>query len=426
MLAHVRAMPGVDYWAVRVLKDRALRQAFRDFVDTEWARGTQRAQELRAFVETQAWWLDDYATFRAALHVSGGHDWRAWPGGLGSHDGEAVERLQREHHLEILYRKYLQWVAHSQWASARQRSAGVRMFGDFPFMVAADSADAWAHQHLFAFDRTVGAPPDAFSEDGQNWKLPAYRWEALRDLDYEWFRARARRMATLFDGFRVDHVVGLFRTWVFPLDDSPSHFTPADEPGQIAQGRAVLAAIQEAGAHVVAEDLGTIPSFVREALASLGIPGCKVLRWERHWLEPSRPFIDPVAYPPVSLATSGTHDTETLAQWWREAEPAERQSLLAIPSAASLVAAKHLTVDSPYSPDVRDLALELLYASGSRLLLLPVQDIFGWSDRVNVPGVVDATNWTWKLPKGVDGLRADPEARERQETLARWSREYGR
>jgi 4-alpha-glucanotransferase len=293
-------------------------------------------------------------------------------------------------------------------------------------MVAADSSDAWAQQDLFLFDRTVGAPPDAFSEDGQNWKLPAYRWDTIGERGYDWFRHRARRMADLFDGFRVDHVVGLFRTWVFPLDGSPSFFMPADEPSQTLQGRAVLEAIRGAGARVVAEDLGTIPDFVRSNLASMGIPGCKVLRWERHWLEAGQPFIDPLAYPPVSLATSGTHDTETMTEWWEVAEAGERRALLAIPSAASLVDSTALTPESPYAPGVRDLVLQLLYASASSLLLLPVQDVFGWRDRVNVPGLVDDKNWTWKLPVRADALEGDADACERQAALARWSGEYGR
>jgi 4-alpha-glucanotransferase len=247
-LAHVRAQPGVDYWVVRTLKERALRGAFRTFLEAEWVPGTPRAGELRAFIGDQSWWLDDYAIFRAAFHVSDGQDWRAWPADVRNRDASALARVRREHSREILYRQYLQWIAHTQWQRARRDAAGVRMFGDFPFMVSGDSADAWIHQHLFSFDGTVGAPPDAFSRDGQNWKLPVYRWDVLRARGYDWFFERARRTADLFDGFRVDHVVGLFRTWVFPHDGRKPYFTPAAEPAQAEQGAAVMAAIQSAGA----------------------------------------------------------------------------------------------------------------------------------------------------------------------------------
>ena len=426
MLAHVRAKPGVDYWAVRTIKDRALRQAFRHFLEQEWVRDTDRAAALKAFGARQAWWLDDYAVYRAALHATDGKDWQTWPDDLAAHAAGAVAQVRREHQQEVLYRTYLQWIADDQWQAARRAASGVRLFGDFPFMVAADSADAWAHQHLFSFDGTVGAPPDAFSLDGQNWGLPVYRWDALRARGYDWFLGRARRMADLFDGFRVDHVVGLFRTWVFPRDGGDPHFTPPDEPTQNAQGHDVLQVIQRAGAFVIAEDLGTIPDVVRQTLQTLGIPGYKVLRWERRWHEPGQPFDDPSQFPAVSLATSGTHDTETLAQWWDECGAVERARVLAMPSAAGLVRGGQLSPDSPFVPGIRDLLLELLIGAGSSLVIVPIQDLFGWTDRVNVPAVVDDRNWTWKLPWALEDLAGDPHARERQSTVARWVRQYGR
>jgi 4-alpha-glucanotransferase len=236
MLAHVRDRPGVDYWAVRTLKDRALRHCFGRFLDAEWVRDTPRALELRSFIHEQAWWLDDYALFRTVHHTLDGLDWRMWPEGIRRRDADSLARLRRESRTEILYRQYLQWMAHTQWCEARRQAQGIRVFGDFPFMGAGDSADTWAEQQLFSFDGTVGAPPDEFSKEGQNWKLPVYLWDVLRAQQYGWFQHRARRMTELFDGFRVDHVVGLFRTWVFPLDARRPYFTPADEPSQRAQG----------------------------------------------------------------------------------------------------------------------------------------------------------------------------------------------
>jgi 4-alpha-glucanotransferase len=293
-------------------------------------------------------------------------------------------------------------------------------------MVAGDSADAWAHQRLFSFDGTVGAPPDAFSADGQNWKLPVYRWDVLRGEGYSWFRERGRRMASLFDGYRVDHVVGLFRTWVFPGDGSPPHFVPSAEDDQRTQGEAVLRVLQQAGADVLAEDLGTIPAFVREILNGLGIPGFRVQRWERRWLEPGQPFIDPIDYPSMSLAASGTHDTETLTEWWETLDAGDRGRVLAIPSLQKLAPGQSLAPDEPFSPRIRDLLVESLFASGSDLVVVPIQDVFGWADRINVPAVVDEVNWTWALPWPVDSLDEQPDARERQAALRAWAERHGR
>jgi 4-alpha-glucanotransferase len=176
---------------------------------------------------------------------------------------------------------------------------------------------------------------------------------------------------------------------------------------------------------VVAEDLGTIPDFVRTALTALAIPGYKVLRWERRWLEADRPFITPASFPPISLATSGTHDTETLGEWWDELEGSDRAEVLKVcpPRRDS---ATELETGESFVPRVRDRILESLYASGSNLLVIPIQDVFGWTDRINVPAVVDDKNWTWKLPWPVDSFANHPEALERQQTLMQWAREHGR
>jgi 4-alpha-glucanotransferase len=426
LLDHARASRAVDYWSVRTLKDRALRSAFRRFLRHEWAGDSERARRLRAFANGQAWWLDDYALFRAALHLTGGQAWTDWPAGMRDREKAAVAAFGRESGQEVLFRQYLQWIAHEQWHRARQQSPGLLVSGDFPFGVAADSADVWANQGLFSFDGSVGAPPDAFSEDGQNWQLPVYRWDVMREHGYAWFGARARRAADLFDLFRVDHVVGLFRSWIFPRDGRAAHFDPPDESAQIAQGEAVLRTVMDAGAGVIAEDLGTIPDFVRETLGALGLPGYRVMRWERFWEEPGQPFINPAEYPPRSVATTGTHDTDTLAAWWQRADDAERQSVLTVTATAWRDQQAPSGAGGTLPTAVRDALLEALFASGSSLLTLPVQDVFGWADRINVPGLIDDRNWTWRLPWPVDTLDAEPEAAERQQALRRWSERHAR
>ena len=292
--------------------------------------------------------------------------------------------------------------------------------------MAADSADVWANQHLFSFDGSVGAPPDAFSEDGQNWQLPVYRWDVMRDEGYAWFGARARRASDLFDLFRVDHVVGLFRSWIFPRDGRAPYFDPPDEAAQIAQGEAVLKAVVRAGAGVIAEDLGTIPDFVRATLGAMGLPGYRVLRWERYWNEPGQPLINPAEYPRRSVATTGTHDTETLAVWWQDADDAERHAALTVAATAWRGQPPPAGAGGALPPAVRDALVEALFASGSDLLTLPIQDVFGWPDRINTPGLIDERNWTWRLPWPVDRLDAQPEAAERQQALRRWSERHGR
>jgi 4-alpha-glucanotransferase len=426
LLDHARSGGSVDYWSVRTLKDRALRSAFRRFLRHEWTGESERAGQLRAFIRDEAWWLDDYALYRAAQHAAGGQAWTTWPDAFRSREPVAMAAFRQESGREILFRQYLQWIAHEQWAQARRRSPGLRVSGDFPFGVAVDSADVWSNQDLFSFDGSVGAPPDAFSKDGQNWQLPMYRWDVMRERGYAWFGARARRAAELFHLFRVDHVVGLFRSWVFPRDGSAPHFVPAGEAAQNAQGEAVLRAIMRGGAGVIAEDLGTIPQFVRHTLGELGLPGYRVMRWERFWDEPGQPFVNPAEYPASSVATTGTHDTETLAIWWTGADRDERQAALTVAATAWRDQQPPEIGGDTLPPAVRDALLETMFASGSDLLTLPIQDVFGWPDRINVPALIDDSNWTWRLPWPVDELAAQPEAAERQRTLRCWSERHAR
>src|SRR5262249_47670045 len=156
-----------------------------------------------------------------------------------------------------------------------------------PFLVAADSADIWSRAGEFRLDLSVGVPPDAFSEDGQDWGLPVFRWDVIAQGGFTWMRARGRRAAELYRHFRVDHVVGLYRTFYRlsekPIATGPGKFTPEHEPDQIRLGETLLQLLDGrhdgAAGRVIAEDLGTVPDFVRASLTRLGIPGYPLLRW---------------------------------------------------------------------------------------------------------------------------------------------------
>jgi len=201
-------------------------------------------------------------------------------------------------------------------------------------------------------------------------------------------------MAALYDGYRVDHLVGLYRTYGRPKDGDP-FFSPGDEPAQVAQGEAILRLLRGTGATIIAEDLGVVPPFVRQSLARLDIPGCKVLRWEREWDAPGQPLTNPATYPARSAAMTGTHDTETLAEWWTKES------------------------GSAWTGPVRDALLATAYGAGSDELFLPIQDVFGWSDRINTPATTGDHNWTWRLPWRVDEMPNVPEAGERADFCRR-------
>ncbi len=423
LLEEVRAAPAVRWGDVRALKARALALAFERFVRDEWRARSERARALETFAREEAAWLDLYALF-VALHDDemGGRGWTGWPEPLRERDPAALAAARGRLSGRILFHTWLQWQLEEQWHAARRaaNAAGVELAGDLPFMVATDSADVWARRGDFRLDARVGVPPDAFSATGQDWGLPVYRWDVMEREGFPWIAERARRMADLYDLYRVDHVVGLYRTYFFPNDGSPPAFIPQGEEPQRRNGERVLA-ICSKGARVIAEDLGTVPDFVRESLARIGVPGYRVLRWERRWHDPGQPFRDPAEWPAVSVATTGTHDTDALADWWEGMPDEERAAFLALPALAPL----RERGQAPFDDRVRDAVLALVYGAGSDLLLLPFQDAFGLRDRVNVPGTVTERNWTYRIPRDLSTLHADGAALERLRALAAGSGRAG-
>jgi 4-alpha-glucanotransferase len=423
-LARAQASPAVRYADVRHVKARVLRRCYAHFVAEDLARDTPRAAAFRDYEARESWWLAPYCTFRAIHAAEDERAWWEWPAALAYSDPVALKEAGAALAEEQRYRAYLQWIAEEQWQAARRAAGALRVFGDLPFMISGDSPDVWMRREQFRLDATVGVPPDAFSESGQDWGLPPWRWDVMHGTGFSWMRARARRTAALFDGVRIDHLVGLYRIYVRPLDPAqPRGFAPPDEPTQSRLGATLLSIYLGSGLEVVAEDLGTVPDFVRWSMARLGVPGFKVMRWERAWKAPGQPFIDPGEYPEVSVALSGTHDTESLAQWWRELPEADRAAFVAMPSlqAAGLgPAARSAGATVPVVPVVRDAILAALLHGASRDVLLPLQDVFGWDVRINTPATVSDTNWTWKVPVPVDRWRESAEWCERAAALGGW------
>ena len=422
LLAARQAMT-IDHAAVRSVKEPALRAAHAKFLADASGSGSDRYAAFRRWAADASWWLHDYALFRALHARERDRWWREWPEALRDREPRALSDVRLELADEIAYREWLQWLADSQWRQAKQDSRPVALFGDLSFMVDGDSADVWTHASSFRLDAAVGAPPDAFSEEGQNWGMPAYLWERMVANDFPWLRARARRMADLFDGYRVDHLVGFYRTYMFPADNAKAFFSPADENDQLKLGEAVMDIFMASGARIIAEDLGTVPDFVRASLSRLGLPGYRVFRWERYWNLPGRPYRNPQTYPAASVATTGTHDTDPISVWWEALDVVERAEVLDAPGLLSRPVPPE---ESRLTPALRDAFLESLFASGSDFLLLPMQDVFGWHDRINVPGSLSDQNWTWRLPWPVDRLDVVPEASERATMLCEWSRRHSR
>jgi 4-alpha-glucanotransferase len=412
----LRAGPRVDYAAVRALKERALHVGFERFVEREWVEGTARGHSLKAFILAARAWEDDLALYVAIRERRGQWSWEKWPDGEKNREPAVMNAAREELGGRILEHQYTQWIAHEQWTRARveMNRLGVELMGDLPFIVGHESADVWAHATQFRRDVSLGAPPDAFSEDGQDWGLPAYDWATMDKDDLAWLRQRTRRAAELFDRFRLDHVVGYFRMYVKRMGDKRGVFDPEEQEAQLARGKHVLSVLKaEAGAaEIVAEDLGVIPPFVRETLESLGFPGYRVLPWEND----AGRFRDPKGFPEVSVATWSTHDTPPIGAWWDELSEADRNELAALAG---------IDPDAPL--DARWLPLmRLLFRSSSELTLSLVTEILGSGDRINTPGTVGERNWSYRLPMPLEDLVKDAAVSARMRAIAEAVAESGR
>lgn len=194
----LNALPEIDYPRVYKSKMALVRKAFT-------ARGQKDLESAacRKFIKENAYWLDEYAEFCA------------------KRDGN-----EPEYHKWIQFHLDKQLSAQVKYA----RSKGISLKGDLPIGVSQDSADAYYHPELFNLDSSAGAPPDYFSQDGQNWGFPTYNWDEMAKDDYAWWKSRLRKMSQYFDAFRIDHILGFFRIWEIPAEQKSGlmgHFNPA-------------------------------------------------------------------------------------------------------------------------------------------------------------------------------------------------------
>jgi 4-alpha-glucanotransferase len=409
-LDKARAGELVDFEAYRSVKRSALGRAFAHF--------KERGGSLAEFREERRDWLEDWALYRA-LHDQRQKSWRDWEPSLRDREPAALAKARGELRDAIDELCFTQWIADAQWHEGRRAAngLGVKVLGDLPFMVAEDSADVWSFQRFFRFDATVGVPPDAYSKEGQDWGLPVPRWDEMRAQGDPWLHLRAQRAAELYDAFRVDHVVGLYRTYGRPLDKGAPFFVPPVPAQQKEQGERILSLLGEK-AVVLAEDLGTVPDFVRASLKATQVPGTKVLRWENDMGVPR----DVTKFSPVSCAVTGTHDTESLWDWWESLADWERELQLKQPRLAHLRGPSQ----KQFTKETKAALLDLAYVSGSDALLTPITDALGWKQRMNTPGTVGTHNWTFRLPWTTGQLFTEPEPQAAARHLLELAERYDR
>ncbi len=381
----------VEFERVRAFKMKLLRQSFAHF--NENGREEQRTA-LRKFERDNAW-LHDWALFVAIKNQEGGRGWSSWPNGLANRDREALAEAARVLGDEISFRKYIQWLFFTQWASVRDAAdaRGIEIMGDVPIYVAWDSADVWANREIFQLDEAgnptvvAGVPPDYFSNTGQRWGNPLYRWDVLREKNYRWWVSRIKAKQRFADIIRLDHFRGFASYWEIPAAE-PTAIHGRWMPGP---GKALFDAIRHAIGEVqfVAEDLGFITAEVHDLRRAVDVPGMKILQFAfSHVDSPHLPH----RYESRTVVYTGTHDNDTALGWFDNASEGERE-----------LATEYLGCKAA---DIAWGMIRCAYTSVAETAVVPVQDILGLGSeaRMNRPGDSEG-NWSWRMLPGALELK---------------------
>ncbi|HUE96681.1 MAG TPA: 4-alpha-glucanotransferase [Longimicrobiaceae bacterium] len=373
----------VDYPAVLRWKNQILARAHARLASGHDALRT----EFDAFRRANDEWLEDYALFRALRDRFAEACWTRWPAELRARDPVAIARARAELAGEVDRFAFQQFLFDHEWRRLRRYAGarGVRIVGDLPIFVAHDSADVWANPEIFQLDAdgeprvVAGVPPDYFSETGQRWGNPLYRWDVLGQQGYHWWVERFRRMFEMVDVVRIDHFRGFESYWEIPAD------APTAIEGRWVEGPGAdfFRSVERQLGHlpVIAEDLGLITPAVEELRDELAFPGMRVLQFAFNG-DPGNPHL-PENYPQLSVGYTGTHDNDTTTGWWRSAPPKARRQV-----------ARRLGTEHPSSWDF----IRAVFESDAALTIIPLQDVLGLGSeaRMNTPGV-PARNWTWRI-----------------------------
>jgi 4-alpha-glucanotransferase len=382
----------VDFESASALKSKMLSIAFERFKNSE---ACTTIDDWEAFCTTQQWWLNDFALFAALIRHFGNDNWITWEAGLVQRDREVLSQWRRKLEREIEKEQFSQYLFFRQWYQLKEYAnvRGVRMFGDMPIFVSHGSADVWANQNLFELDnlgrRTVvaGVPPDYFSETGQLWGNPLYRWDRLAETDYRWWVQRIRAAFEMYDILRIDHFRGFEAYW--EVDASAK--TAIDGRWVKGPGSKLFNAIrrQLGELAIVAEDLGLITDEVHQLRDEFDFPGMRVLQFGFDSVKDG--FHRPENFPANSVAYTGTHDNDTIVGWYL----GRKKANLATGNRDLLD--KYLSSDTQTS-SVHWQLLNMVFNSASHTAIAPMQDILGLGNeaRMNLPGEAQG-NWGWRL-----------------------------
>jgi 4-alpha-glucanotransferase len=375
----------VDYGPVITWKLTLLRRSFEHF-KTQADPSLQK--EFKAFKNEQKDWLAPYATFMAIKAQQGGVSWSEWPEPLRQQETQALTKFVRDSVEEIEFQSYQQFLFHRQWGALRDyaHEKGLRIIGDIPIFVAYDSADVWVNKDLFYLDKdglpevVAGVPPDYFSETGQLWGNPLYKWDVHRAQGYRWWIERMQAVLNQVDIVRLDHFRGFEAYWEVPFGNETA------EEGRWVNGpgEEFLGVVKEQLGElpIIAEDLGVITEPVLQMRDNFNLPGMKILQFA-FASDPDDDFL-PHNYPVNCVAYTGTHDNNTTRGWYEAASEREQD-----------FCRRYLARSGQ---DIAWSMIRSLWGSVAAWVLAPMQDFLslGYWARMNFPGTASG-NWAWRM-----------------------------
>jgi 4-alpha-glucanotransferase len=377
-----------------------------------WRSGAGDEPGYRAFRAAQGVPLRRWATF-AALSERLGPGWQSWPAALRDPESEEVADFARGAADRLAFHAWVQWLLDEQLA--RAGSAGAGLVNDLPVGFDPGGFDAWDWQPELTRQATIGSPPDRFNPTGQDWGLLPFVPHRLRAAQYRPFIETLRATFRHAAGIRIDHALGLFRTWWVPRG------SPADAGAYVTSPSEELLAIialesERAGAVVIGEDLGTVGAGVRAALARRGVLSTRVAYFERRLS----------AVPALAQVSITTHDLPTVAGVWSGADLAELGAIgAAHDPAAERSLRRRLREISGLAPDAAtDAVIVAAHAAAAAtraaLFTATLEDALAVPERPNVPGTGQAQrpNWSLALPIPLETIREDPGVRALAARLA--------
>ncbi len=384
----------VDYEKIYLSRFQALRKAYE-------RSHIKEAEEFQSFKEENAFWLDDYALYMAVKNSFDSVSWIEWDEDIRLRREAAMDAYKEKCAEEVEFYKFQQFLFVTQWLALKgyANKKGIQIIGDIPIYVAFDSADTWANPELFQLDENclpvgvAGCPPDAFSETGQLWGNPLYRWDYHKETGYEWWMKRIASCYKWYDAVRIDHFRGFDEYYFIPYGDKTAQFGHWEK----GPGYDIFKVMKEkiGNKPVIAEDLGYLTPSVLKLVKKTGYPGMKVLQFAFDDSQDSDYL--PHKYPQNAIVYTGTHDNDTTVSWFASLNRRDKA-----------FAKRYLNIRT--KKDIQWEFIRAALASVADTAIIPMQDYLGLGAeaRTNTPATL-GDNWKWRLqPEELtDGLAGE-------------------